>query len=118
MLATCTITTVPVSVFGSIVPRTRCSATIGAYSMPCVPAMSASTGPGLMPLTIENGISVPASPARGATRSDPDTVVPCAAVTPPRMKVVCAAAGGATSSEARSKGKSVFIGRILGVERT
>ena len=41
--------TVPRSVAGSIVRRSRCSAMIGTYSMPCMPATSASTGPGDVP---------------------------------------------------------------------
>ena len=55
MFATCTMTTVPVSNDGSSSARTRWRATIGDGSEPCVPAMSASTGPLVVPVTIVTG---------------------------------------------------------------
>jgi hypothetical protein len=51
--------TAPRSVAGSIVVRNRWDATIGTYSIPCVPDTSASTGPRSRPLTIVNGMVVP-----------------------------------------------------------
>ena len=37
---------------------------MGAYSDPCTPAISASTGPGFVPWMTEIGTLVPSSPGR------------------------------------------------------
>ena len=65
MFATCTISTVPRRVFGSIAALIRWSVMIGTYSMPCVPATSRRTGPDEAPWMIVNGIVVPVSPGAG-----------------------------------------------------
>ena len=101
MLATCTITIVPFSVFGSIVSRIRWSAMIGTYSMPCVPAISASTGPADAPWMTVIGMVVPVSPARAATWIVPAATVPGWAVTGPTVKACCARAGRAVASSSR-----------------
>ena len=69
MFAMWTSTTVPVSVRGSMEALSRCSARTGGYSTPWVPAMSASTGPGLEPWMTVKGMIVPSSPGRRGTVS-------------------------------------------------
>ena len=64
---------------------------IDAYSVPCAPASSASTGPGRAPLTTMTGIDSAASlPA--ATSMAPTAICPGAAVAVPTVKGACAAA--------------------------
>src|SRR5688500_12661646 len=95
MFATCTMITVPASVFGSIDCRRCWSARIGVYSCPCTPAISASTGPGFAPWMTETGTLVPSSPGRAAIRMEPDAVVPGAAATGPTVNGCWASPGEA-----------------------
>ena len=60
---------------------------IDAYSVPCAPASSASTGPGLAPLTTMTGIDSAASLPAG-TSMPPAAVCPGAALAVPTMKAV------------------------------
>ena len=62
--------TVPVIVLGSSCPMIRVSATIDVYSVPWLPATSATTGPGRVPLTTAMGRSVAESTPAG-TRMAP-----------------------------------------------
>src|SRR5450432_2626602 len=57
--------TVPWSSAGWICPRSSCSARMGGYSYPWLPAISASTGPGCAPWKVVTGIPVPASMPAG-----------------------------------------------------
>src|SRR5688500_18414791 len=75
MLATCTMISVPLSCDGSTSALSRCSATIGATSLPCVPPISASVGPDCAPRMTEIGIRVPLSP-RAAISMNPDALLP------------------------------------------
>jgi hypothetical protein len=58
------------------------------YSTPCVPAISASTGPALAPCTTLTGMRTAASDAAG-TSSQPDAFSPRFAVAEPTVRVSC-----------------------------
>ena len=86
-----TMTSVPDSADASTAAGSFSSAMIEAYSVPCAPASSASTGPGLAPLTTITGIDSAASlPA--ATSMAPTAICPGAAVAVPTVNGACAAA--------------------------
>src|SRR5579864_3612849 len=62
---------------------------IDAYSVPCAPETSASTGPGLAPWKTTTGIEAAASTPAGTSRV-PVAFCPGAAVAVPTVKVFCA----------------------------
>jgi len=62
-----------------------------AYSVPCAPETSASTGPGLFPRTTTTGIEVAAS-TPAAISKVPVAFCPGAAVAVPTVKLFCAGA--------------------------
>src|SRR3954451_22467132 len=61
----------------------NCStATIDAYSVPCAPATTASTGPGRVPCTTTTGMSYPASDPAGTLIAPYARVPRCAVAVP------------------------------------
>ena len=59
--------TVPDSCFASMPVISFSSAMIDAYSVPCAPARSASTGPALAPCATATGIDIAASLPAGTS---------------------------------------------------
>ena len=90
-LSSGTTITVPDSVDASTVAGSFSSAMIDAYSVPCAPASSASTGPGLAPLTTITGIDSAASLPAGTSMA-PAAVWPGAALAVPTTNGACSAA--------------------------
>ena len=82
---------VPASCAASTAAGSCSSAMIDAYSVPCAPAMSASTGPGRAPFTTTTGIERAASTPAG-TSMVPAAVCPGAALAVPTANDVCASA--------------------------
>src|SRR5580765_1236272 len=89
MLSSGTIMTVPETCAGSSIWITFSSAIMEAYSVPCAPETSASTGPGLAPRTTTTGMEVAASTPAGTSRM-PVAFWPGAAVAVPTVKLFCA----------------------------
>src|SRR6185436_18655415 len=76
--------TVPRTACGSSSWISRSTATIEAYSVPCAPETTASTGPGFAPLTTATGIARAASAPAGTSIAPRPTVPRAAAAVPTR----------------------------------
>ena len=106
--------TVPVSCVASISAISFSSAMIEAYSVPCAPASSASTGPALAPCATAIGIDSAASLPAG-TSIAPVAVCPRDALTLPAVKTArspgfcCAHTGGTTMSNKYVASRARFI---------
>jgi len=67
VLTSGTMITVPASLAGSIRGISRCIAMMVVYSVPCWPAMKATTGPGRTPWITATEIDIPESEPAGTT---------------------------------------------------
>src|SRR6185436_11221962 len=106
----CTRITAPLSRAGSRRARTRCSATIDVYSEPWVPAIRASTGPGVAPLKTLTGMRVPGSAPSGTTMY-PEACWPgWAAISPTRSASAAVAdAADAAPASTSNREKSLIV---------
>src|SRR6266478_6568906 len=89
MLMSGTRITVPVTCAGSRAAMSFSMAMMETYSVPCAPEMSASTLPGLAPLTITTGMLVAASTPAGTSRV-PEDFSPGGAEAVPTVNLDCA----------------------------
>ncbi len=77
---------VPESCAGSTAPMSRSTATIDAYSVPCEPDTTASTGPGFAPCATTTAMLSAGSAAAGTSMA-PEAFSPRAAFAVPTVKV-------------------------------